>query len=179
MGKRAKKKDHVPAVGDKPFLYVQLRTFAHASEDRAKVESAMAVSAHLDLGDATAAERFQALLSASVTTGHFHNPIHILEVEITRAREVRHFWDGLFATHGVAERLLDESEARLDDDLVLWFRIDKQQAARGTVALSRGEDVIHVRAKLATYPKDRTVALAWLRNFLAEGVATAPTTQTA
>ena len=179
MGKRAKKKDHVPAVGDKPFLYVQLRTFAHATEDQAKVEAALACAAGHDLEDAAGEKRFRTLLKDTSAAGHFNNPIHILEVELTRNRDVRAFWEAIFESDGIAPRLLREADRRLDDDLVFWFRIDKQKAAQGAVHLSRGEDVIHVRAKLATYPKDRTVALAWLEAFLAQAGATTETASAA
>lgn len=178
MGKRAKKKEGGAAVGDKPFVYVQLRTFCHATEDLTMVETALANAAGFDLDDEEEQKRFRQTLTTTRSSGHFNNPIEILEVEMRRSREMRRFWDRLFAEGTVARRLLREADERLDDDLVFWFRIDKQEAAMGDVALSRGEDVVHVRAKVATYPKDREVALRFLEGFLGEvvgeGAAPAP-----
>jgi RNA-binding protein len=170
MGKkRAKAK--TPVVGEKPFLHVQVRAFAHATEDTRKVQSALAQVAGFDLAKDEDTKRFEKGLSVMRSQGHFNNPITIFEVEIARAGEVRRFWDRLFASPGARERLAREVDERLDDDLVFWLRLDKQAAFVGETRLTKGEDVIQVRAKLATYPKDREVGLRFLQGFLGADLA--------
>lgn len=164
----AKKKGQTktPVVGEKPFLHIQLRVFAHATEDPDKVRTALANVAGYDLEDEKDLKRFEKATTTLRSQGHFNNPIIIYETEIQRAAEVRRFWARLFDQDGAKERLAEEVDERLDDDLVFWVRLDKQAAFGGTPRLTKGEDVVQVRAKLATYPKDRDVGLAFLKDFL-------------
>ena len=168
MGKK-KQSGRAPVVGDKPFLHIQLRAFAHATEDPDKVRQGLAHAAGFSLDVEADAKRFEKQTRTVQSEGYFHNPIQIVETEITRSAEVRRFWNALLAVPGMRERLHREVEERLDDDLVFWLRLDKQAAHGRTLRLTQGEDVIQVRAKLATYPKDRAVGLSFLTAFLNGG----------
>lgn len=165
MGKK-KRSGRAPTVGDKPFLHVQLRVFAHATEDLETVRHALARAAGLDLEDEDDQKRFDKATTDTQTEGYYHNPIHILECELTRNADVKRFWATLFAENGLAKRLAREVDQRLDDDLVFWMRLDKQAAARDRLRLTTRDDAIQVRAKLATYPKDRGVGMGFLTGFL-------------
>lgn len=176
MARRKKKGQVRPAVGDKPFRYVHLRVFAHATEDVDKVESALARAAGYDPDDPADVETFRKAVKRWPSQGHFNNPITILEAELGRKRDIRAFWDNLFGQNGMRDRLAREAPDRLDDELTLWVRLDKQAAYAGTLRLSRGEDVVLARAKVATYPKDRGTALRFLKDFFQsdEAAHTAP-----
>lgn len=164
MGKR-RSKEKGPRVGDRPFIQVELRAFAHATEDLRRVEDALAFAAGFDRVDETDAKGFASALTKMPSQGHFRNPIMIMNLLLGRAALVRRFWDRLLAQPAVRRSLASQAADRLDDDLVFWFRLDKQAAARGALRLAEGEDVLLVRAKLATYPKDRETGLAFLDRF--------------
>lgn len=164
MAKHASGK--APAVGEKPFLHINLRAFSHATEDKNRVARALALAAGFNPDDEKDAERFEKVTDETSSEGYFHNPIFILETEISRSAEVKRFWRQTLAVDALRERLVREVDQRLDDDLVFWMRLDKQGAAEGKLRLGFGEDVIQVRAKLATYPRDRGVGLGFLTTFL-------------
>lgn len=167
MAKAAKKKSTTPRVGDRPFLQVELRAFAHATEDPRKVEDALAFAAGFDRDNEKDAKGFDAALTTMPSQGHFRNPIVIMTLLLGRAAQVRRFWDRLLAEPAVQRLLAAQAHSRLDDELVFWFRLDKQAAAKGALRLAEGEDVLLVRAKLATYPKDRETGLSFLDRFFA------------
>jgi RNA-binding protein len=171
MPKKRKDRAAGAVVGEKPFLHIQLRAFAHGTEDPEKVRRAVAFAAGFDIDDPEGAKRFDKTTRSSRSEGHYRNPILILETELTRTGDVRRFWERLLRADDVRARLRREVEDRLDDDLVLWLRLDKQVAFEGGHRLTQGEDVIQVRAKLATYPKDRAVGLRFLASFLGDGTA--------
>ncbi len=162
----ARKEAGGATIGERPFHHIQARAFCHATEEPRQVQAALARVVGVSL-EGEDAKRFQKGLQDTPTEGHYHNPIHIYEYEVTRGGDVRRFWQAALGDANVRERLEREIEQRLDDDLVFWIRFDKQAAARGELRLSDGQDIIQVRAKLATYPKDRDVGLAFLRDFLA------------
>ncbi len=165
MGKVAKKKSTTPRVGDRPFRQVELRAFAHATEDPQKVEDALAFAAGFDPDDEKDAKGLEAALTKTPSQGHFRNPIVIMTLLLGRAAQVRRFWARVLAVPEIHGALARQAHDRLDDELVFWFRLDKQAAARGVLRLAEGEDVLLVRAKLATYPKDRETGLSFLDRF--------------
>ncbi len=163
MGKSGKKKSTAPRVGDRPFTQVELRAFVHATEDLEKVREALAFAAGFDLDEQKDSDQFLKQLTESSSEGHFRNPITILELPLKRAAQVRRFWDRLLADGAIRTDLAHEAPRRLDEELAFWFRLDKQEAVSGRLRLAPGEDVVRVRAKLATFPKDRQTGLAFLR----------------
>lgn len=97
--------------------------------------------------------------------GHFKNPIVVLEVDLKRAG-AESLWERVQAAREVAAQLAAEAERRVDDRGTFFARFDKQRAFEGEVALTQGDDAIHVRSKLAVFPPDRDKAVAMLRSFL-------------
>lgn len=167
MGKRkGGRKEKSPRVGDRPWRQVGLRAFVHATEDPQKVRSALAFAAGFDLEDEEEAKRFDEQVEAVSAEGHFRNPIEILEVNLKRAAQVRRFWGRMLDDPAIRQGLMQEVEQRLDDELILWFRLDKQSAVSGRLRLTDAQDVVLVRSKLATYPKDRETGLRFLHELL-------------
>jgi RNA binding exosome subunit len=60
-------------------------------------------------------------------------------------------WDRWHAA-GLPEDLSKEVDARVDDDGVLHFRLDKQAAFEERWELAKDPDTIDVRVKLVAYP---------------------------
>ncbi len=135
-----------------PFSGVFLRTFCHATEDCAKVTQALQNAA------GTAEVR------ATRTGGVHGNPIVVLEASLEDEQEIIDLFNRL--RDDDLEALLATLAARIDEGCNLFFRIDKQEAFKGTLVLTRGEDVILVRTKVRAFPAKCELAQKEAREFL-------------
>lgn len=138
------------------FLRVEFRTFVHATEDEAKVRAAL----DFTTGGTRAV--------TATAEGYHGNPIVILQTELSRDEEIGRFWQRL-TVEGQLGQVLGQLDQRLDDDLVLHLRLDKQEAFRERLRIVDHDDVITVRAKVEAYPAKREKALPAARRYL-EGV---------
>jgi hypothetical protein len=134
-----------------PFHYVDLRTFAYATEDEKRVEQAL--------------REFlpgECELERETTTGFHGDRIVVLSARVERADEVRHVLSRLAALPDVDAVLADLDE-RVDEDCSLFLRLDKQAAFGGDVRLGTG---ISLRAKVEAYPAKREAAVENAREAL-------------
>lgn len=127
-----------------PFHYVDLRTFCYATEDEKRVETALRTF----LPEETELER-------EITEGHNGDRIVILSVRLERADDVRYVLSALTELEAF-DRLLEELEARIDDNCAFYIGLDKQTAYRGGVALGDG---IMLRGKVEAYPAKKQNAI--------------------
>lgn len=136
------------------FHYLSLRTHCHATEDEEKVKKALW-------------KLFPAgeILEEKVT-GHFGNPLTILRMRITSRREISRFWEEL-AEAGLIEPVSRDTDMRIDDELNLHLRLDKQEAYLGRLALTDSDDAIVIRGKIRAFPATREVAMKIAGEFLA------------
>lgn len=137
------------------FLNVRLRTFCHATEDQSNVTTALGFL----LPDCEISER--------MTTGHYGNPIAVLETKTERKPEIRRFWERVKDSI-TKEVLSNELESRIDGECVLHLRLDKQKAYQGKMEMVKHEDVITVSSKIESYPKKRETALKNAEEFFRE-----------
>lgn len=131
-----------------------LRAHCHATEEEDRVVRALATLA----GEAPVPTR-------ELAEGHYKNAIIVLEVSLLKSQADK-FWARLRSSSEVAERLAAEAERRVDDTAVFYARFDKQRAFEGTIALTAGDDAIHLRSKLAAFPSKKPKAVSLLRAFL-------------
>jgi RNA-binding protein len=122
-----------------PIRWIEARTYCHATEDEARVETALAFACPQGT---TVREPLQ---------GHFGNPLVRLLRRIEDRGPVRLIWED-WAAAGLADRIRDDVDARVDDDGILHFRIDKQSAFEGRLELAKDADAIDVRVKMIAYP---------------------------
>jgi len=135
-----------------PFHYVDLRTFAYATEDEKRVEQALRAL----LPDEYELER--------ETTAGFHGDrIVVLSARVENADDVRHVLSRLAELPDV-DAVLADLDARVDEDCSLFLRLDKQAAFRDDVELGAG---ISLRAKVEAYPAKREAAVENAREALA------------
>lgn len=127
-----------------PFHYVDLRTFAYATEDDKRVEQALR---HF-LPEETEIER-------SESTGHTGDRILVYSVRLENADDVRHVLSVVADADdfGTLESELDE---RVTENTELFVRLDKQAAFNGETALGEG---ITLRAKVEAYPAKKEAAV--------------------
>jgi hypothetical protein len=142
-----------------PFHYVDLRAFCYSTEDEKRVEQALRTflpeRGENDSRDSVPIERAE-------TRGHHGDRILVLSVRLDRADEVRHALSRL-ATAADFNRLLDELEARVDDNCAFYVQLDKQAAFSGEVRLGEG---LTFRGKVEAYPAKRETAIENARDAL-------------
>ena len=144
------------------FHYVHLRAFAHETEDPERVREAVRRAAQSEKQE----------LGETQVEGSHKNRIRILEADLKNAASARR----MFLAFAKADprgfaRVAAEADRRMDENLNFYFRLDKQEAYLGRLALTDGDDAITVRAKIKSYQsrKSDTVqaeALATLTGFL-------------
>lgn len=140
-----------------PIRWVAARAYCQVTEDEARVTEALTVVVS---GGTASEERLE---------GQFGNPVVVLSRRADHARDLRETW-GLWARANLPRDLLRDLEGRLDDDGVLHFRLDKQEAAQGRVRLQREADAIDVKVKIEAYPAKPDVVRHVARALLSEAV---------
>jgi len=146
------------------YHWLRLRAVAHPTEDVARVRDAVATVAGTAGPDG-------ALFSEERLETHHGLGLVVVEARLERAREVRAALDRLLALPGALDRLRATLEARVDDDGILYLRVDKQAAAQGELRLADQEDAVQVRVKVEAHPATRAAALAVLGTVLESGRA--------
>jgi RNA binding exosome subunit len=131
---------------------LSFRTFSHATEDPERVERAL---------------RFVSgagVVKRSTTSGYHRNPIIVMEARVTDGKGIK----AVFRSLGREElqRLLESLDRRMDEESFFFFRLDKQEAYLGNIKSGEGDDVIAVRAKVKSYPQNRSNALLSMEKFL-------------
>src|SRR5688572_31578654 len=109
---------------------VSIRTFVYGTEDEERVLNALLWC--IGRAEEPAAK---GKLTRSRVKAHFGGDIFLYEGVLKNPKDLRRFFDALRATPGIQDTLRDEFEARLDDDRVLHFRLDKQEAVQGRIAI--------------------------------------------
>ncbi len=135
------------------FHSVEFRAHVHATEDEMRVERAMR------------ALSMDGTIETEKTEGHHGNPILLKRLRVQKDDAIAAFWRRVKEA-GPVEKILEELDARIDEDAVLHLRFDKQAAFRGSIELATADDVIAVRAKIAAHPAKRTVAVRVAREYL-------------
>ena len=114
-----------------PIQSVEVSYFLHATEDHARVNSAV-----LQLTAAGAAPEFEEV------EGHYGNKIVRARLHLTgdgAAKAIRRIVAGL--SDQLKEELSREIEAHLDEHSALFLRLDKQRLFSGSLAMGSGDSV--------------------------------------
>jgi RNA binding exosome subunit len=104
------------------------------------------------------------VVKRSTTSGYHRNPIIVMEARVTDGKGIK----AVFRSLGREElqRLLESLDRRMDEESFFFFRLDKQEAYLGNIKSGEGDDVIAVRAKVKSYPQNRSNALLSMEKFL-------------
>jgi RNA binding exosome subunit len=122
-----------------PIRWIEGRTYCHATEDAARVQRALDFAVP---GDPPEREGLR---------GHFGNDLVRLTRRLEGSASIRATWER-WTAGGLLERLATQADARVDEDGVLHFRLDKQAAFEERWSLATDADTIDVRVKLLAYP---------------------------
>lgn len=156
MGKDAK---DPAAATTLRYHWIRLRATGHPTEDPAKVAAAVAFVAGLP----------EAAPTVTDLESHHGGTVRWVELVLDRSRDVRALLQRVLDLPGARADLAATLDARTDDEGVFYLRLDKQEAAQGRLALTRGEDAVQARLKMEHYPATREAALAALAALLAAG----------
>ena len=132
-------------MSSKPSIgYVDVRVFAHATEDAEKVLAAVRNILPVELGESVVFQK-------TCLTGHHGNPIVLFEAKLTDKQVL----PGVLEKIGAGLPVLDKET--LDSDLKLhlekrnlYLRFDKQSAYQGEVRFSQNDPIhfkIHFKNK--------------------------------
>ncbi len=122
-----------------PIHWIEARTYCHATEEEDRVAHALAFAC--SAGEA----------AREVLEGHFGNPIVRLVRRVSDRRAIQEVW-ARWSDAGLSAAFQGDVDARVDDDGVLHFRLDKQEAYQERLVLAKYADAIDVRLKLIAYP---------------------------
>ncbi len=139
-----------------PIRWIEARTYCHATEEEERVAKALAFACP---GGESARE---------ILEGHFGNPLLRLVRRVEKGPAIRAVWER-WSSAGLPSAMEGDLDARVDDDGVLHFRLDKQAAFLDHLALAKDVDAIDVRLKLLAYPAKPEQARRVARSILPGG----------
>lgn len=121
-----------------PVGYVDIRVFAHATEDLQKVITAVRNTLPEEIGENT-------LLQKTTLTGHHRNPITLFQTKITDKKTLPLILTKLAASLSSIDKETLNSELKLHlEKHNLYLRFDKQAAYVGELKFS-SNDPIHFK----------------------------------
>jgi RNA binding exosome subunit len=140
-----------------PIRWIVARTYCQATEEENRVAQALEATVSGGVGVRDTLE------------GQFGNPVIVLTRRLERMQDLKATWMR-WREAGLLSALTDDLEARLDEDGILHFRLDKQSAVSGTLASARRADPIDVQVKMKAYPASREEIRRVARSLLEEAV---------
>lgn len=126
-------------MADLPIRRIEARTYCHATEEEERVAAALLFAVP------------EGVTSREELEGHFGNPLVRLTRRVEKRPGIRAVWEHWSAAR-VPAAIARDVEARLDEEGVLHFRLDKQAAYQERFELAKDADPIDVRLKLIAYP---------------------------
>jgi RNA binding exosome subunit len=135
-----------------PVGYVDVRVFAHATEDAEKVMTAIRNVLPSELVDTV-------VFRKTSLTGHHGNSITLIEARVKERKAVQAFFAELCSRLSIMDkqRLSDEIEQHLDR-ANLYLRLDKQSAFLNEMKLG-STDSIHLQIHFKKHGADEVLAV--------------------
>ncbi|RLE59735.1 MAG: exosome protein [Thermoprotei archaeon] len=125
--------------------FMVIESYCHATEDEKRVLHAMLNILPDDVKQDVRVEE-------SLLEGHYGNPIKILRITLYGDDMVIGILKGIISLMETSEikYLLDTMDLRLDKNLNLYLRIDKNEAYIGKIKINEhGDDIIKIRFSLS------------------------------
>jgi len=134
------------------FHWIRIKTVCYATEDDVRLKEMMAPL----VGEAE--------MNVDISEGIHGNPITVMDCQLTHSRE----FESLFRLlgPGIVGELLTDIESKIDDDCILYFRLDKQKAVKGEYAIAHGGDVVSITCKISAHPAKKEFAVETAKNYL-------------
>jgi hypothetical protein len=100
--------------------------------------------------------------------GHYGNPIKYVESITKKKNRVKELWSFLMRELKDRRLLLENLHERVDENNILYLRIDKQKALAGEIRLSDGADTIAIKVKIVSYPSKKDKILKTIGEMVEE-----------
>ena len=136
-----------------PVHWIEARTYCHATEEEERVERALAFAFR------------EGETKRAILEGHFGNSLVRLSRRVDDASAIRAVWTKWSATN-LPSIIGKDLDARVDEEGILHFRLDKQAAFLEEIQLAGDSDAIDVRLKLMAFPAKQAQARQVARKIL-------------
>ena len=136
------------------FHWIRVKAICYATEDEdiiCDTVSQLAGTEELDI---------------DISEGLHNNPLTVVDANLTKNKEYATLFGNL--GEGVLRGILEDIDARVDDDCVFYVRLDKQKAVCGEYAITHGGDVISITAKIMAHPAKKEVALKVITDYITQ-----------
>jgi RNA binding exosome subunit len=135
-----------------PVGYVEIRVFAHATEDLQKVLNAVRNTLPQEIGENT-------LLRKTTLTGHHGNPITLFQTKITDKKALPLILEKIAASLSSLDKETLNTELKLHlEKHNLYLRFDKQAAYVGELTFS-SNDPIHFKIHFKNKTSEEITAI--------------------
>ena len=137
------------------FHWVKVKAVCYATENEDLIHDVM-----MELTGVEDDECFD----VDISEGLHGNPITVIDANLKHSKE----FERLFRNIGPEplKDVLDHIEERVDDDCILYMRLDKQKAVQGVYEISHSGDVISVTAKIVAHPAKKEIAVKNAKEYL-------------
>jgi RNA binding exosome subunit len=135
-----------------PIGYITVRVFAHATEDREKVLSAVRNTVPKELSE-------NAVFKQTILTGHHGNPIMLFESQFTDRKVLPFMLERIGSGLTALDLETLNSEVRMHlENGNLFLRFDKQRAFLGELRFS-SDDPIHFKIHFRNKTEEEIVEI--------------------
>lgn len=117
----------------------------------------------------TETEKNELKIEHRTTIGFNQEKLHLLKLLLTKKKYKEAFLSYLINNLDMPSRqiLVDQIEKRLDDQLNFFLRIEKTSLSnQQALQLTSEGNCLHVKLKIAAFPKNREVAIKIVKEFL-------------
>ena len=137
------------------FHWVKVKAVCYATEDEELIHDVM-----MDLTGVEDDECFD----VNVSEGLHGNPITVIDANLTHSKEFERLFKNI--GEGPLSTVLEELDQRVDDDCILYLRLDKQKAVEGIYEISHSGDVISITSKIVAHPAKKEIAVENARAYI-------------
>ena len=134
------------------FHWIKVKTICYATEDEdllCRMTSGISGIEELDI---------------DVSEGLHGNPITVIDATLNKNKQYAVLFENL--GEDIVSQILENIEDKVDDDCILYVRLDKQKAVCGEFRIAHGGDVVSVTAKIMSHPARKEVAVETVSSYL-------------
>ena len=137
------------------FHWVKVKAVCYATEDENLIHDVMEELTGIEDDDC---------FDIDVSEGLHGNPITVIDANLSHNKEYERLFRNI--GEGPLSSVLDQIEDRVDDDCILYMRLDKQKAVQGIYEISHTGDVISITAKIVAHPAKKEIAVKNAKEYL-------------
>ena len=134
------------------FHWLRINIFCYATENEALI--------HEKMVELLGTDEFE----CDIADSEHGNRIVILSTEISKQREIVPLFTRL--GRDITDELKEHLDERIDDDCVMYIRLDKQEFVQGRYTIAHHGDVLSITGKVVSHPAKKEIAKGKMAEFL-------------